>query len=234
MAPPTALSIAGSDPGGGAGIQADLKTFRDLDVYGMAVITALTVQNTRGVRSVHPMDPAIVRAQIEAVFDDLPVDVVKIGMVGDAAAAIAAAIPAGVRIVLDPVMVAKDGTALLRGSLAPLLARAMLVTPNLSEAEVLGPLDVPTLIKGGHGTGDEVVDRLGAREWRHPRLPVHAHGTGCTLSSAIAAYLARGFPLEEACERAIAYVSGLLAVSLEIGGGLGGGHPPLLHGLRHR
>lgn len=244
MRPPTALTIAGSDSGGGAGIQADLKTFLDHRVYGMSVLTAVTAQNTRGVTGMWGIPPEGVRAQLEAVFADLPVDAVKIGMLGDAAtiavvADFLAALPDRPPVVLDPVMLAKGGAPLLhpdavsalRERLVPL---ATVVTPNVPEAEALGPLPGAIVLhKGGHAEGDEVVDRLVgpglARAWRHPRVVSrNTHGTGCTLASAIAANLARGLALPDACERGVAYVSGLLIRSVE---SVGGGHGPLLHGL---
>ncbi len=247
MRPPTALTIAGSDSGGGAGIQADLKTFLDHHVYGMSVITAITAQNTLGVTGVWPVPPEGVRAQLAAVFADLPVDAVKIGMLGDTAtievvADFLAALPTRPPIVLDPVMIAKGGSPLLRAdAVAALRERlvplATLVTPNLPEAEVLGDLGGATVLyKGGHAEGAVVVDRLVgpgfAREWRHPRVASrNTHGTGCTLSSAIAAGLARGLSLADACEQGITYVSRLLVASVE---SLGGGHGPLLHGLGDR
>lgn len=253
MAPPTrprprtALTIAGSDSGGGAGIQADLKTFLDHRVYGMSVVTAITAQNTLGVMGVWPVSPDAVRAQLEAVFADLPVDAVKIGMLGDVptigvVADFLAALSSRPPIVLDPVMIAKGGSPLLhadavsalRERLVPL---ATVVTPNTPEADVLGDLDgAIVLYKGGHAQGDVVVDRLIGpgidREWRHPRIVArNTHGTGCTLASAIAAGLARGLSLPDACDQGIAYVSGLLVASVE---SLGGGHGPLLHGLGER
>lgn len=248
MRPPTALTVAGSDSGGGAGVQADLKTFLDRRVYGMSVLVALTAQNTRGVHGVHLVPPAFVRAQLEAVFADLPVDAVKIGMLGDAArieavAGFLEALPVRPPVVLDPVMIAKGGAPLLapdavralRERLVPL---ATLVTPNVPEAEALGPLPgVAVLHKGGHAEGDVVEDRLvlpdgRVRAWRHARVvSPNTHGTGCTLSSAIAAELAKGATLEDACDAGIAYVSGLLAAGRE---SVGGGHGPLLHGLVDR
>lgn len=249
---PTALTVAGSDPGGGAGIQADLKTFLDHGVYGMAALTALTAQNTREVTAVHVVPPDMVTAQIRAVRDDLPIGAVKIGMLANSsvARAVAAAL-AGIEapVVLDPVLVAKSGARLLdpeaeralREEVVPL---ATLVTPNLPEASVLLEGEAPEawvrrtgkglLLKDGHGSGPEVADRLflpdgRTRTWRHPRLETrNNHGTGCTLSSAIAARLARGEPLERAVEGALVYVTSLLRVSAEHG--LGGGHGPLLHG----
>lgn len=241
------LTIAGSDSGGGAGIQADLKTFLDHRVYGMSVVTAITAQNTRGVTGVWPVPPEGVRAQLAAVFSDLPVDAVKIGMLGDAAtievvASFLAALPSCPPIVLDPVMIAKGGSPLLRADAVTALLRrlvplAALVTPNLPEAETLGDLgDATVLYKGGHAEGDMVVDRLVGpgvdRVWRHPRVVSrNTHGTGCTLSSAVAAGIARGLSIPDACDRAIAYVSGLLVASVE---SLGSGHGPLLHGLGDR
>ncbi len=247
MRPPTALTIAGSDSGGGAGIQADLKTFLDHRVYGMSVLTAVTAQNTRGVTGVWGIPPEGVRAQLEAVFADLPVDAVKIGMLGDAAtvevvADVLAALPRRVPVVLDPVMIAKGGAPLLRSEAVAavrerLVPLATVVTPNLPEAEALGALPGATVLsKGGHAAGDVVVDRLVGpglvREWRHPRVVSrNTHGTGCTLASAIAANLAKGATLTDACEAAITYVSGLLVASVE---SVGAGHGPLLHGLGDR
>jgi hydroxymethylpyrimidine/phosphomethylpyrimidine kinase len=243
MRPPTALTIAGSDSGGGAGIQADLKTFLDHGVYGMSVVCALTAQNTRGVHAIWAPPPAFVRAQLDAVFSDLPVDAVKIGMIGGVetlreVAAFFRALSPRPPIVLDPVTVAKGGhpllapeaVAVLRAELVPL---ATLVTPNVPEAAALGPLPVPVLRKGGHAEGDTVTDTLSTpgapdRHWRHRRLRTpHTHGTGCTLSAAIAARLARGEALEPAVAGAIRYVARLIARSQE---GLGGGHGPLWHG----
>ena len=248
MRPPTALTIAGSDSGGGAGVQADLKTFLDHRVYGMSVICAITAQNTRDVTGVWGVPVEGVRAQLEAVFSDLPVDVVKIGMLGDEAtitvvADFLAALPVRPPVVLDPVMVAKGGAPLLAPGAAASLARrlaplATVVTPNLPEAEVLGPLPgVAVLHKGGHAEGAQVVDRLvlsdgTTHSWTHPRVTSrNTHGTGCTTAAAIAANLARGMSLPEACGAAIAYVSGLIVASVE---SVGHGHGPLLHGLTKR
>lgn len=262
--PATALTIAGSDSGGGAGIQADLKTFLARGVYGMSAIVAVTAQNTRGVTAVELLSPDVVRAQIAAVFDDLPVDAVKIGMLGDAARvhAVADALEAafarvGPRpVVLDPVMVAKGGAPLLqpdavealRARLVPLAA---VVTPNTPESAVLGEIPGAVLRKGGHEdsaadgykgpqrqrppVGALVVDRLvvDGREvarWSHPRIhTANTHGTGCTLSSAIAAELAKGAPLEQACADAVAWVAELVARAATRS--VGHGHGPLLHGL---
>lgn len=248
----TALSVAGSDPGGGAGIQADLKTFLDHGVYGMAAITALTAQNTREVRAVHVVPAAMVAEQIRTVRDDLPVNAVKIGMLANAAVARAVAEALdGVTapVVLDPVLVAKSGAHLLDPEAEAVLRevvvpRATLVTPNIPEAAVLLQGEAPEawarrtgkalLLKDGHGEGWEVADRLylpdgRVRTWRHPRQETrNNHGTGCTLSSAITARLARGEALEEAVEGGLSYVTELLRLSADHA--LGGGHGPLLHG----
>jgi hydroxymethylpyrimidine/phosphomethylpyrimidine kinase len=270
---PRLLTIAGSDSGGGAGIQADLKTFAAHGTYGMSAITAVTAQNTVAVIAVHALPPAIVAAQIDAVFDDLGVDAVKVGMLADAGivAAVAdrlarhgAGAGGGAPVVLDPVMVAKSGDALLADdAVAALVERllplATLVTPNLPEAhrllrEVAGGEVAVTagggeseetragaarrlaaagpavLIKGGHAEGDEVVDLLFDGEELHrfaaPRLHTRAtHGTGCTLSSAIAARLALGTPLPRAVGEAIAY----LRRAMEAAFPLGRGHGPVNH-----
>ncbi len=241
----TALTVAGSDSGGGAGVQADLKTFLDRGVYGMSVLTALTAQNTRGVHAVLPVEPAFVRAQLRAVFDDLPVDAMKTGMLGDAGVIDAVcdvleALPVRPPLVVDPVMVAKGGAALLDPRALDALRRRLLplaqvVTPNLPEAAALGELDGAVLLKGGHGEGRWVIDRLlhdrvEVARWRHRRVDSpNTHGTGCTLAAAVAAELAHGRPLAEACGRAVAYVARRVRGARE---SLGGGHGPLLHGLR--
>src|ERR1700733_4606504 len=231
---PIAVTIAGSDSSGGAGIEADLKTFSALSVYGAAVVTAVTAQNTKGVFGIHDVPADFIAAQIDAVFADLDVGAVKIGMLPDAAAidVVAEALDRHRlrNVVLDPVMAATSGERLLRadvGRLRSLLSRVLLVTPNLAEAAAL--LDVApacddgemraqaekllaqgataVLIKGGHRSGPESVDflvepgrclRLAA-----PRVTTkNTHGTGCTLSSAIAAGLAKGLSLEAAAEGA--------------------------------
>ncbi len=251
------LTIAGSDSGGGAGIQADLKTFAALGAFGMSALSAITAQNTRRVSAVHVLPGAMVAAQIDAVFEDLGVDGVKIGMLANAeiieAVADRLGAWAGPPVVLDPVMVAKSGDALLEdeavealaGRLLPL---ATLVTPNLPEcrrltgqpvddeaarrraAERLAARGPAVLVKGGHAAGAEIVDLLydGRRfhRFRHPRVDTSStHGTGCTLSSAIAVGLAAGRPLADAVGRAIDYLQGALAAAP----GLGGGHGPLDH-----
>jgi len=253
MTTPTALSIAGSDPSGGAGVQADLKTFADHRVYGMAALTALTAQNTVGVTGVHAVPPAFVRSQLDAVFADIPPAAIKIGMLGDAATihAVAAALAdQGAPVVLDPVMVATSGAALLQpraeeALIEALVPLATVITPNRPEAARLGLLADPqgwarahgvaVLLKGGHDDGDIVVDTLfepggAAHRVRHARIATrHTHGTGCTLSSALAARLARGEPLHEAMVGAVRYVHALLERSADAG--LGAGSGPLLHGF---
>jgi hydroxymethylpyrimidine/phosphomethylpyrimidine kinase len=242
--PLCALTIAGSDSGGGAGIQADLKTFAAHGVHGLCAIAALTAQNTRGVTAVEVPSTAFLRAQVDACFDDFRIGAVKLGMLANAGVihAVADALehhrpPA---VVLDPVMVATSGARLLEPqALAALRERllplATVVTPNLPEAEILlgrplrtaqdmldagadavAGLGTALLLKGGHAQdeGDGVTDVLfhaGSRlEIRHPRLPLEAHGTGCTLASAIAANLCRGLALEAACSAAADYVHAAL------------------------
>ncbi len=251
--PTRVLTIAGSDSGGGAGIQADLKAFAAHGAYGMSALTAVTAQNTRGVLAVEALPAALVAAQIDAVFSDLGVDAVKIGMLANAELAATVAdrltVHAGPPVVLDPVMVAASGDPLLaddaveviRQRLAPL---ATLLTPNLPEAERLageraeseeereglarrlGGRGRAVLLKGGHAPGDPVVDLLwdGERIHRfaHARLVTRAtHGTGCTLSSAIAARLARGDGLVAAVEGAIGYLHEAIRRAAPLGGGQG-------------
>lgn len=236
----SALTIAGSDSGGGAGIQADLKTFVAHRVHGLSAIAALTAQNTRGVTAVHVPPLDFLRAQIDACFDDFNIHAVKLGMLANAdvihlvADALEHYRPA--QIVLDPVMVATSGAKLLEDSALQamrerLLPLATLLTPNTPEAELLldrhignaadarsaarALLDMgarAVLLKGGHLLeGERVIDRYfdGAndREFDHPRLPVDAHGTGCTLASAIAAQLCRGRAMPAACEAGIDYIA---------------------------
>jgi len=255
------LTIAGSDPSGGAGIQADLKTFGALGAYGAAVITALTAQNTRTVAAVHLVPAEFVAAQIDTLFADVRIDALKIGMVADAA--IAAAIADRLRhhgarnIVLDPVMVAKSGDRLLSADAVDTLRRRLLpladvVTPNLPEAGVLLDRPAPTtlaamrqaaadlralgcrsvLVKGGHLAGAESIDVLfdgrDYREFPAPRLATrNTHGTGCTLSAAIAALLPQRPDTASAVRDAKAYVSGAIAASGALS--VGGGHGPLHH-----
>jgi hydroxymethylpyrimidine/phosphomethylpyrimidine kinase len=261
MSTPVALTIAGSDSSGGAGIQADLKTFAACGVYGASVITALTAQNTKGVTGVHPVPAAFVTAQIDAVFDDLAVGAVKIGMVAqrDVIEAIVAGLTrwAPKHVVLDPVMVATSGdrllapeaVAALRASLIP---RADVITPNLPEAAALLDEAIAeseagieaqgrrllalgckaVLIKGGHGNGAESIDYLVTREKVLPLPAVrvatpNTHGTGCTLSSAIAAALAKGEDMENAVRFAKAYVTSAIAAADRFT--VGHGHGPVHH-----
>lgn len=255
-----AVTIAGSDSGGGAGIQADLKTFSALGVYGASVLTALTAQNTRGVTAIHDVPPAFVTAQIDAVFSDLKVGAVKVGMLSQPA--VIEAVVEGMdrfsvsAIVVDPVMVATSGDQLIADAAVStlrsrLLPRALLVTPNLPEAARLlgqGRAETPdaieaqarrllglgpraVLLKGGHGAGPESSDYLltesGGRWFTAPRIPTqNTHGTGCTLSSAIAAGLAKGLGLEDAVATAKEYLTAALAAAdgLHVGGGRGPVH----------
>ena len=258
MTLPVALSIAGSDSGGGAGIQADLKTFHAFGVFGTTAITAITVQNTRGVSGVHPIPVETVRAQIQAVAEDLHPAAFKTGMLATAELVheVAGAVEElGLRnYVLDPVMVSTSGDRLLAEEaegeiLRALVPLAAVVTPNLDEASILAGFPVRTpddmrraasvlvargagaaLLKGGHLASAELVDILfdGSewREWRRPRLETTStHGTGCTLSAAIAAGLAHGRPLLTAVDDALAYVQRALLAAP----GLGSGHGPLNH-----
>jgi hydroxymethylpyrimidine/phosphomethylpyrimidine kinase len=255
-----AVTIAGSDSGGGAGIQADLKTFSALGVYGASVITALTAQNTRGVAAIQDVPANFVAAQIDAVFSDLTVDAVKIGMLSRPA--VIEAVAAGLerygqtQVVLDPVMVAASGDALIADEavavlLTTLMPRVLLVTPNLPEAARLlgepiadGRAAVEAqakrlrakgargvLLKGGHAAGPESADFLltasGGRWLAAPRIATrNTHGTGCTLSSAIAAGLARGATLADAVVAAKDYVTRAIAAAdtLAIGSGRGPVH----------
>lgn len=263
---PCALTIAGSDSGGGAGIQADLKTFSALGVFGTSAITAVTAQNTRGVTSWRALPPPFVAEQMRAVLSDLPIAAAKTGMLGTAsvirAIAKELARTPDLPLVVDPVMVATSGDPLLapdaeRAVVRHLFPRATLVTPNLPEASLLLGRAVHTpaeqreaarslvelgakaaLVKGGHAEGDPVDvlcftrggERAGGEktflELRAPRIPTTStHGTGCTLSSAVAAFLARGFAIDEAVRRAHAYVH----EAIRQAPGLGGGHGPVHH-----
>lgn len=256
------LAIAGSDSGGGAGIQADLKTFCALGCYGMTAITALTAQNTLGVRAIHSVPPAMLRDQIDAVIEDIGVDAVKIGMLhaADIVRTVAGSIDRhGLRrVVLDPVMMSTSGARLIDHDAQAMLVRelfcrATLVTPNLDEAallvgrplaseadmeaaarELLAMGAPAVLLKGGHLAGDTVSDLLLARDarphWmRAPRIATaNTHGTGCTLSSAIAAHLALGTDLLQAVELAHAFVRDALAGGAAARTGAGSG--PLNHG----
>jgi hydroxymethylpyrimidine/phosphomethylpyrimidine kinase len=261
MTIPIALTIAGSDSSGGAGIQADLKTFAAFGVYGASVITALTAQNTQGVTGIHQVPADFVTAQIEAVFGDLDVKAVKIGMVSQRT--VIEAIVAGLErwspahVVLDPVMVATSGDRLLAPDAiealrSALIPRAALITPNLPEAAAL--LDEPVasnepqiesqgrrllalgcgavLIKGGHGQGAQSIDYLigtgGVIALPAPRIATgNTHGTGCSLSSAIAASLAKGDNLEAAVRNAKVWVTGAIATADQLD--VGHGHGPINH-----
>jgi hydroxymethylpyrimidine/phosphomethylpyrimidine kinase len=253
------LIIAGSDSGGGAGIQADIKTVTALGGYAATAVTAITVQNTLGVSGVHAVPLDVVEAQARAVLDDIGADVIKTGMLGDAAtvAAVVRLLDSaeGVPAVVDPVMIAKGGAALLAADAVSavrdrLVPRAALLTPNAPEAQALTGLPIAStddlrrageallsrgakavLMKGGHVPGARVVDVLmtpaGETVFEAERLDTrHTHGTGCTLASACAAGLAQGAPLADAVARAWAYVQEALARAP----GLGRGHGPLDHG----
>jgi hydroxymethylpyrimidine/phosphomethylpyrimidine kinase len=259
---PIALTIAGSDPGGGAGIQADLKTFHQLGVYGTTAITLITIQNTTGMSLVHTVDPAIVGGQIDAVLGDLPPLAAKTGALGTAAIIEAVAArkvgTPDLPLVIDPVMIGKHGAALIdthaRTALRELLIpRAAIVTPNLPEAAELASIPVhntdqmkeaalriaklgarAVLIKGGHlegpGFEEETVDVLLYEgiftEFRGARIHTrHTHGTGCTYSAAITAFLARGFPVPEAVARAKRFI----AEAIRTNPGLGAGAGPVNH-----
>jgi hydroxymethylpyrimidine/phosphomethylpyrimidine kinase len=260
-----ALTIAGSDSSGGAGIQADLKTFAALGVYGASAIAALTAQNTQGVTGIHDVPPDFIVAQIDLVFADLEVGAVKIGMLSQAAAitAIAQALDRhkAKNIVLDPVMIAASGARLLANDAVAtlrkeLIPRALLITPNLLEAAALTDTPIAkteagmaaqaqqllaagarnVLMKGGHGKGPESVDlligpnlnvRLAAP--RHPSR--NTHGTGCTLSSAVAAGLAKGLDLTAAVRAAKDYVTAAIAAADRLD--IGHGHGPLHHFHAH-
>ena len=259
---PRVLSIAGSDSGGGAGIQADLKTFAALGCFGMTAVTALTAQNTQGVRAIHGIPPVMLRDQIDAVMEDIGANAVKIGMLHspEIVQTVAESIDRHslVNIVLDPVMVATSGAVLIDHPAIDVLVRelfprALLVTPNLDEVALLvgrpiqnaDDMEVAALelqamgahavlVKGGHLPGAVVMDLLlmasGEKHWMHaPRIQsANTHGTGCTLSSAIAAGLALGHPLREAVEAARRYVRAALAAAAKVRTGAGSG--PLNHG----
>ncbi len=249
--PPVALTIAGSDSGGGAGIQVDLKTFQARNVHGTCVITAVTAQNTCGVEAVHHIPLRHIRAQIEAVFADFPVTAVKTGMLGPARAVSLIAKQLArhphIHLIIDPVMIATSGAQLLDETAITVLRRQLIplaevLTPNLPEAEVLTGRSIrnqrdaqaaadelrdmgvhTVLIKGGHGHGRIVYDRLyddrGSQVFEHPRLPGRAHGTGCTLAAALAAERAKGIPLREACRHAVTYVQDALRQGYRLGHG---------------
>ena len=249
----TALTIAGSDCSGGAGIQADLKTMTMNGVFAMSAITALTAQNTTGVRAIQESSPEFLKNQIDAVFEDIPPDAVKIGML--ASSELVRVIAERLRyygaknIVLDPVMVATSGSALIKTDavqtlIEELLPISTLVTPNIPEAEILSGMEIRTaddmekaakyiaetyscsvLLKGGHDLNDanDLLYRNGEAQWFHGRRinNPNTHGTGCTLSSAIASNLACGMELNEAVRRAKDYISGALSAMLDLGKGSG-------------
>ena len=257
------LTIAGSDSGGGAGIQADLKTFAALGCYGMTAITALTAQNTTGVRSIYPVPPSMLADQIDAVLEDIGVDAVKIGMLHspEIVQTVAAAIDKHqlVNVVFDPVMVATSGAVLINPEAKAVLVkevfpRVTIITPNLDEAALLVGRAITTeaemeaaaaellaqgaaavLLKGGHLAGETVSDLLmqagGEKIWmRAQRIQTsNMHGTGCTLSSAIAAHMALGKPLVNAVQSARIFVRGALEAGAQIRTGHGSG--PLNHGF---
>lgn len=266
---PVALTIAGSDSSGGAGIQADLKTFTALGVYGASVITALTAQNTTGVTGVEAVAPAFVLAQMDAVLSDLDVGAIKTGMLANAEIVSAVAgrlaqVPR-VALVVDPVMVATSGDVLLAGNAIGAIVRdltplATVVTPNLAEAaRLLGTAEAGSdaeaivqarallrltkaravLLKGGHGGTAEAIDTLcdagGVETFARPRLDTpHTHGTGCVLSAAIAALLARGADLKEAVARAKTFVWEGLKSGQSLGVGHGRGPVDPLFALRNK
>ena len=238
----TALTIAGSDSCGGAGIQADIKTMTANGVYAMSAITALTAQNTTGVTDILESTPHFLAEQLDAVFTDITPDAVKIGMVSSAELieTIAAKLKqyGAKHIVVDPVMVATSGSKLLRDDAvsalcANLLPMAEVLTPNIPEAEILEKAaqtisekyGCAVLCKGGHqiNDADDLLWRGGAGKWfRGKRIDnPNTHGTGCTLSSAIASNLAKGYDLDASVERAKAYISGALAAMLDLGRGSG-------------
>ena len=256
-----AATIAGSDSGGGAGIQADLKTFAALGVYGVSVITALTAQNTQGVTGIHDVPPDFIAAQIDAVFSDFKVGAVKIGMLANAGAI--AAVASGLdrhkqsNIVLDPVMVATSGDRLIEPDAIEqlrrlLIPKALVLTPNLPEAAALLDTTVAedeavmrhqahrllklgakaVLIKGGHDTGPESIDLLvepsATTRLSAERIATrNTHGTGCTLSSAIAAGLANGQSLADAVRGAKSYITAAIAAADRLA--VGSGHGPVHH-----
>jgi hydroxymethylpyrimidine/phosphomethylpyrimidine kinase len=255
------LTIAGSDSGGGAGIQADLKTFSALGTYGCSVITALTAQNTCAVTAIHEVPAAFVTAQIDAVFDDIEIQAVKIGMLSSPETIVAVALGlerhGPVPVVLDPVMVAKSGDHLLRPEAVSalkerLLPMAGVITPNLFEAGVLLDMDPPideagmalaaarlralgpgaVLLKGGHREGTESIDIFddGGEPLTlvAPRIDTaNTHGTGCTLSSALAALLARGMAPRDAVHAAKAYITRAIQAADQLH--VGRGHGPVYH-----
>ena len=260
MKPPRVLVIAGSDSGGGAGIQADIKTITMLGGFAMTAVTAITAQNTLGVQAIHPVPTDMITQQIRSVMEDIGADMIKIGMLGTAeimrtVAEALRAYAAGVPVILDPVMQAKGGAALLSPDAVNMLMDTMLplatlVTPNIPEAESMSNLPVQSiadmeaaaaviakhtpgavLVKGGHLESKELANVLyhaGTIEiFRFARLDSpHTHGTGCTLASAIAVLLAKGLSLSQAILQAESYVHGAILHAPSYGGG----HGPMHHG----
>ena len=255
----TALTIAGSDSSGGAGIQADIKTMTMHGVYAMSAVTALTAQNTTGVRAIQESTPEFLKQQIDAVFEDIYPDAVKIGIVasGELVHVIAERLKyyGAKNIVVDPVMVASAGSSLMKRNavqtlIEELLPVSTLVTPNIPEAQVLSGMDIrckedmvtaaryigdsyhcAVLLKGGHSVNDanDLLYTKGQLQWfQGKRIDnPNTHGTGCTLSSAIAANLAKGLPMDEAVRLAKDYISGALSAMLDLGKGSG----PMHHGF---
>lgn len=250
------LTIAGSDSGGGAGIEADLKTISALGGYGCTTITALTAQNTLGVKGVHPVPAEFVALSMRAVLEDIGADAIKLGMLTNEAIirTVAANLPDDVPVVLDPVMVSTSGAVLLpdgaiNALISELITKAVLITPNLPETSKITGLPVETqeqrivagrallemgakaaLVKGGHGSGTELTDLLitpeGVVSITLPRIESrNTHGTGCTMSSAIATGLAQGMGLEAAVRRARGY----LQEAIRTAPGIGAGHGPVNH-----
>lgn len=257
-----ALTIAGSDSGGGAGIQADLKTFHQLRVFGMSAITAVTAQNTLGVQGVYPLPVEAIEKQIDSIATDLPPDAIKTGMLFSEEIIECVAYKMKqhrwTRVVVDPVMIAKGGSPLLKQEAVEALQRHMLplayvLTPNIPEAEVLTNMQIDTLeqrkeaakklhdmgvryvvMKGGHGEGNELVDLLydGEQfyEWKSKRVHTkHTHGTGCTFAAAITAQLAKGKTIYEAVDVAKRFIQAAIEQTLQIGGG----HGPTNHWAFH-
>lgn len=252
----TCLTIAGSDPSGGAGIQADLKTFAAHGIYGMSVIVAVVAENTCEVRSIMDVSPAVIRDQMACVFEDIPPDAVKIGMLSQPetmqAVADALALYQPKNVVIDPVMLAKDGSALMASEALQLFKRRILpharvFTPNIPEAEVLTGMTIRTeaemrqaakilrqegaqavLVKGGHLDGaavDIFDDGVAVHRFEAARIPTkNTHGTGCTLSSAIASNLANGHVPHQAVNWAKAYITDAISHSLDLGKGNGPTH----------
>ncbi len=258
---PTALTIAGSDSGGGAGIQADLKTFSALGVYGVSAITAITAQNTIGVRAIQTINPYILQAQVEAVMDDITIDAIKIGMLHspEIVKVVASAIDkySPDFVILDPVMIATSGDRLIEDKTiaiikSELFSRVTLITPNIDEAELLSGIDIQdekdmiksgkillesgckaVLLKGGHLKGKTMTDILLIKGEKPISFSAgyieseNTHGTGCTFSSAIAAYLALSFSLEKSVEMAKEYITKAISEGASVK--TGHGHGPLNH-----